>query len=106
MKKIYLKNFFNFSNHIKTKRKKYTFIEIDNYITAIHNMHLDLDSLPDDLYEYKEDIYKILHLPGVKKSNECCDSGCINCVLNIDEDDINKYNHIVNNLLDRINNRI
>jgi hypothetical protein len=99
MKKIV---FFRFSTKIQMK-KKFTFHEIKHYIDNLINMKIDVDNLPEDLENHKNDIFNLIFHPGAKSGADCCNSGCINCVQNTNEEDVENFNECLNNLIDRIN---
>lgn len=94
--------FFRFSTKMQMK-KKFTFKEIKYYIDSLLNMKIDLDSLPDELDDYKNDINMLIFHPGAKTGADCCNSGCTNCVQNTSEEDAENFNECINNLIDRIN---
>jgi hypothetical protein len=94
--------FFRFSTKFKMK-KIFTMQDIKYYIDNLINMKIDLDSLPDELYDYKNDINDLIFHPGAKSGADCCNSGCVNCVQNTSEDDFEKFNELLNNLVDKIN---
>jgi hypothetical protein len=87
-------------------RKKISTQEIKFYLDSLLNMKIDIDNLPDELDDYKKDINDLLFHPGAKSGAECCGSGCLNCVQNINEYDFEKYNECLNNLIDKINSNI
>jgi hypothetical protein len=99
MKKL---TFFRFSTKLQMKNK-ITHEEIKYFIDSLINMKIDLDSLPDELYSYKNDINELIFHPGAKTGAECCGSGCINCVENTGETDVENFNECLNSLIERIN---
>jgi hypothetical protein len=99
MKKIV---FFRFSTSLNMK-KKFTLSEIKYYIDSLVNMKMDLDSLPDELDDYKNEINELIFHPGAKAGAECCGTGCINCVQNTNEKDVENFDELLNNFIVRIN---
>ncbi len=102
MKKLIFRNF----STIMQMKNKFTVQDVKYYLDSLLNMKMELDHLPDHLYDFKDDINELMFHPGAKAGNACCDSGCINCVNNTLESDIEKFEELIRDLVVRINHNI
>jgi hypothetical protein len=95
----------NFSENgaTKTTNKKYSFDEIEEILIKVKKMELEFENLPEELQPFSKEIEDFVLKYKIIDPNDCCGSGCTNCIMNEYEDNFEIYGPALKDLVKKIN---
>lgn len=84
-------------------QKVYSIEELEDMLIKIKNMSMDINNLPNELVPYRSHIEHFLSTHNVIDTDQCCGSGCANCIMNSYEDNFDEYCAALKQLKEEIN---
>jgi hypothetical protein len=90
-------------NSNNNNKNKISLQKLEEFLIKLNNLELDYENLPDYLIDYQKDIEEFISKHRIIDPDQCCGSGCNNCIMNEYEDNLDTYMPALQELCNKIN---